>query len=134
MQFLFTGSGFLHIMIIYNFCFCKILLCFMSLTYFFLNPILLLMIKMTRKQFIFHLWITVTVTRLFEYLLHTYTIKKELKMYNTKVKYTQWIVLFRKNVVSYLLAIRFVCTHRRSYEMTPFEEEQSIIVLSCSSQ
>ena len=46
-QFLSTGSSFLHIMIKHNVDFCKNELRFMPLTFFHLNPILLHMKKMT---------------------------------------------------------------------------------------
>ena len=55
LQYLCTGSSFLHIMITHNVGFCKNELRFMPLTIFHLNPILLLMMKMTRKNFLFHL-------------------------------------------------------------------------------
>ena len=50
-QFLSTGSSFVHIMITRYVDFCKNELRFLPLTIFQLNSILLLMMKITRKQF-----------------------------------------------------------------------------------
>ena len=52
-QILCTGSGFLHFMITHNINFCKNELRVMPLTLFLLNPVLLLMMKIIRKQTIF---------------------------------------------------------------------------------
>ena len=56
MQFVSTVSSFLHIMIRHNVDFCKNEPRFMPLKTFHLNCILLLMMKMNKKQFLFHSW------------------------------------------------------------------------------
>ena len=56
MQFVSTVSSFLHIMIRHNVDFCKNEPRFMPLIIFHLNCILLLMMKMNKKQFLFHSW------------------------------------------------------------------------------
>ena len=56
MQFVSTVSNFLHIMIRHNVDFCKNEPRFMPLIIFHLNCILLLMMKMNKKQFLFHSW------------------------------------------------------------------------------
>ena len=56
MQFISTVSRFLHIMIRYNVDFCKNASRFMPLIILHLNCILLLMMKMNKKQFLFHSW------------------------------------------------------------------------------
>ena len=56
MQFVYTVSSFLHIMIRHNVDFCKNEPRFMPLIIFHLNCILLLMMKMNKKQFLFHSW------------------------------------------------------------------------------
>ena len=56
MQFVSTVSSFVHIMIRHNVDFCKNEPRFMLLIIFHLNCILLLMMKMNKKQFLFHSW------------------------------------------------------------------------------
>ena len=56
MQFVYTVSSFLHIMIRHNVDFCKNEPLFIPLIIFHLNCILLLMMKMNKKQFLFHSW------------------------------------------------------------------------------
>ena len=56
MQFVSTVSSFLHIMIRHNVDFCKNEPRFMPLIIFHLICILLLMMKMNKKQFLFHSW------------------------------------------------------------------------------
>ena len=55
-QFICTGSSFLHIMITHYVEFCKNVLRVMPLTIFHSNHKLLLIMKITRKLFLFHLW------------------------------------------------------------------------------
>ena len=56
MQFIYTVSSFLHIMIRHNVDFCKNEPRFMPVINFHLNCILLLMMKMNKKQFLFQSW------------------------------------------------------------------------------
>ena len=56
MRFVSTVSSFLHIMIIHNVDFCKNKTRFMPLIIFHFNCILLLMMKINKKQFLFHSW------------------------------------------------------------------------------
>ena len=56
MQFVSTVSSFLRIMIRHNVDFCKNQPRFMPLIIFHLNCILLLIMKMNKKQFLFHSW------------------------------------------------------------------------------
>ena len=56
MQFFYTVSSFLHIVIRHNVDFCKNEPRFVPLIIVHLNCILLLMMKMNKKQFLFHSW------------------------------------------------------------------------------
>ena len=76
MQCISTVSSFLHIMIRHNVDFCKNEPRFMPLIIFHLNCIILLMMKMNKKQFLFHSWKVIPLVWLW-FCIHSYSNDKQ---------------------------------------------------------